>query len=424
MLSWVDTLRDLPRLREIGRILVRHGLGHVAQRLRLPGERWWRRLRRSPEAVPLSLPERLRMIFEELGPTFIKFGQILSIRRDLLPDEYLEEFEKLQDAVPPFSFVEAARLIREEFGQDVKEVFEEFSSEPLASASIAQAHLARLKTGQAVIVKVQRPQIRQIILQDLAIMEHLAQLLVRGIPEIRRYDPIGLVEEFRKTIVQELDFRREGRNADRLRQHLREMPGITVPQVFWDYSTSRVLTVEYIVGQGLREVLNRPAADRHRIAANLYNAFLKQIFEDGFFHGDPHPGNLLFLPDGTVCLLDFGIIGRVSRERLAGLGSMLLAIMERDVEALLDEGVALGLIPADLDRPAIQQELEDLVAEYLELPLQEISLGYILETLFDIGRKHRLKVHSYLAMLGKTMITLDAVIRALDPTFALVEEAR
>ena len=424
MLSWVDTLRDLPRLREIGRILVRHGLGHVAQRLRLPGERWWRRLRRSPEAVPFSLPERLRMIFEELGPTFIKFGQILSIRRDLLPDEYLEQFEKLQDAVPPFSFAEAARLIREEFGQDVKEVFEEFSSEPLASASIAQAHLACLKTGQAVIVKVQRPQIRQIILQDLAIMEHLAQLLVRGIPEIRRYDPIGLVEEFRKTIVQELDFRREGRNADRFRQHLREMPGIAVPQVFWDYSTSRVLTVEYIAGQGLREVLNRPAADRHRIAANLYNAFLKQIFEDGFFHGDPHPGNLLFLPDGTVCLLDFGIIGRVSRERLAGLGSMLLAIMERDVEALLDEGVALGLIPADLDRPAIQQELEDLVAEYLELPLQEISLGYILETLFDIGRKHRLKVHSYLAMLGKTMITLDAVIRALDPTFALVEEAR
>jgi ubiquinone biosynthesis protein len=424
MLSWFDTLRDLPRLREIGRILFRHGLGHVAQRLRLPGERWWRRLRRSPEAVPFSLPERLRMIFEELGPTFIKFGQILSIRRDLLPDEYLEEFEKLQDAVPPFSFAEAARLIQEEFGQDVKEVFEEFASEPLASASIAQAHLARIKTGQAVIVKIQRPQIRQIILQDLAIMEHLAQLLVRGIPEIRRYDPIGLVEEFRKTILQELDFRREGRNADRLRQHLREMPGIAVPQVFWDYCTSRVLTVEYIVGHGLREALNQPAADRHRIAANLYKAFLKQIFEDGFFHGDPHPGNLLFLPDSTVCLLDFGIIGRISRERLAGLASMLLAIMEQDVEALLDEGVALGLIPADLDRQAIQQELDDLLAEYLELPLREISLGYILETLFDMGRKHRLKIHSYLAMLGKTMITIDAVIRALDPTFALVEEAR
>jgi ubiquinone biosynthesis protein len=396
----------------------------VAQRLRLPGERWWRRLRRAPEVVPFSLPERLRMIFEELGPTFIKFGQILSIRRDLLPDEYLGEFEKLQDAVPPFSFAEAARLIQEEFGLDVKDVFEEFALEPLASASMAQAHLARIKTGQAVIVKVQRPQIRQIILQDLAIMEHLAQLLVRRIPEIRRYDPIGLVEEFRKTILQELDFRREGRNADRLRYHLREMPGIAVPQVFWDYSTSRVLTIEYMVGQGLREALNRPAEDRHRIAANLYKAFLKQIFEDGFFHGDPHPGNLLFLPDGTVCLLDFGIIGRMSRERLAGLGSMLLAVMEQDVEALLDEGVALGLIPADLDRQAIQHELDDLLAEYLELPLQEISLGYILETLFDMGRKHHLKVHSYLAMFGKTMITIDGIIRALDPTFALVEEAR
>jgi len=424
MLSWFDTLRDLPRLREIGRILFRHGLGHVAQRLRLPGARWWRRLRRSPESVAFSLPERSRMIFEELGPTFIKFGQILSIRRDLLPDEYLREFEKLQDAVPPFSFADAARLIQEEFGRDVKEVFEEFSPEPLASASIAQVHLARIKTGQAVIVKVQRPQIRQIILQDLAIMEHLAQLLVRRIPEIRRFDPIGLVEEFRKTIVQELDFRREGRNADRLRQHLKEMQGIAIPQVFWDYSTSRVLSSEYMVGQGLREAMTRPAEERHRIAANLYKAFLRQIFEDGFFHADPHPGNLLFLADGTVCLLDFGIVGRLSRERLAGLGSMLLAVMEQDVEALLDEGVALGFIAADIDRQAVQHELDGLLAEYLELPLQEISLGYILGTLFEMGRKHRLQVHANLALLGKTMLTIEAVIRALDPAFALVEEAR
>jgi ubiquinone biosynthesis protein len=424
MISWFDTLRDLPRLREIGRILFRHGLGHVAQRLRLPGVRWWRRLRRAPEAVSFSLPERSRMIFEELGPTFIKFGQILSIRRDVLPEEYLREFERLQDAVPPFSFSEAARLIQEEFGQDVKAVFTEFDSEPLASASIAQVHLARIKTGQAVIVKVQRPQIRQIILQDLAIMEHLARLLVRRIPEARRYDPVGLVEEFRRTILQELDFRREGRNADRLRQDLREMPGIAIPQVFWDYSTPRVLTIEYMVGQGLREAVNRPKEDRHRIAANLYNAFLKQIFEDGFFHGDPHPGNLRFLPDGTVCLLDFGIVGRVSRERLAGLGSMLLAVMEEDGEVLLDEGIALGFIAADLDRQAVQHELDELLAEYLGLPLREISLGYILGTLFEMGRRHRLKLHSNLALLGKTMITIEAVIRALDPDFALVEEAR
>src|ERR671923_1951142 len=192
MISWVDTLRDLPRLREIGRILFRHGFGHVAQRLRLPGVRWWRRRQPSSEALALSIPGRLRMIFEELGPTFIKFGQSLSIRRDVLPAEYVSEFEKLQDAVPPFSYAEVARLISEEFGRDVKDVFEEFASEPLASASIAQAHLARTKTGQEVIVKVQRPQIRQIILQDLAIMDHIAHLLVRYIPESRRYDPVGL----------------------------------------------------------------------------------------------------------------------------------------------------------------------------------------------------------------------------------------
>src|SRR5919106_637009 len=378
----------------------------------------------SPATVPYSLPQRLRMIFEDLGPTFIKFGQILSIRRDLLPEEYFREFEKLQDAVPPFSYTEVARLIYEEFGRDVKDVFEEFATEPLASASIAQAHLARTKTGQEVIVKVQRPQIRQMILQDLAIMEHLAHLLARRIPESRRYDPVGLVEEFRKTILLELDFRREGRNADRLREHLRDMPGIVIPQVFWEYSAPRVLTVEYMVGQGLREALSRSAEDRHRIAANLYEAFLKQIFEDGFFHADPHPGNLLFLPDGRVGLLDFGIVGRVSRDRLAGLGTILLAIMEQDVEALLDECIALGLMPADLDRQAIQHEIDVLLAENLDLPLRDISLGYILETLFEMGRKHRLKVHSNLVLLGKTMMTLEAVIRALDPAFALVEEAR
>jgi ubiquinone biosynthesis protein len=424
MIGWFDTLRDLPRLREIGHVLLRHGFGHVAQRLRLPGVRWWRRRQPSPEAISFSLPERLRMIFEELGPTFIKFGQILSIRRDVLPEEYVSEFEKLQDAVPPFSYAEVARLIAEEFGRNVKDVFEEFASEPLASASIAQAHLARTKTGQEVIVKVQRPQIRQMILQDLAIMEHLARLSARRIPESRRYDPVGLVEEFRKTILLELDFRREGRNADRLRQHLRDMPGIVIPQVFWEYSAPRVLTIEYMVGQGLREALSRSAEDRHRIAANLYEAFLKQIFEDGFFHADPHPGNLLFLPDGRVGLLDFGIVGRVSRDRLAGLVTILLAIMEQDVEALLDECIGLGLMPADLDRQTIQYEIDELLAEHLDLPLRDISLGHILETLFEMGRKHRLKVLSNLVLLGKTMMTLEAVIRALDPAFALVEEAR
>ena len=424
MISWFGTLRDLPRLREIGRILFRHGLGHVAQRLHLPGVRWWRHRHPSPATVPFSLPERLRMIFEELGPTFIKFGQILSIRRDLLPEEYFREFERLQDAVPPFSYAEVAGLIQEEFGQDVKDIFEELASEPLASASIAQAHLARTKSGHEVIVKVQRPQIRQIILQDLAIMEHLAHVLARRIPELGRYDPIGLVEEFRKTILQELDFRREGRNADRLRQHLQEMPGIVIPQVIWEYSAPRVLTMEYMVGQGLREMVSRSEEERHAIAANLYKAFLKQIFEDGFFHGDPHPGNLLFLSNSSVALLDFGIVGRLSRERLDGLGTILFAIMERDVEALLDECIALGLLPMDLDRRTIQYELEDLLAENLDLPLGDIALGHILETLFEMGRKHRLKVHSNLVLLGKTMMTIEAVIRTLDPSFALVEEAR
>jgi ubiquinone biosynthesis protein len=364
------------------------------------------------------------MIFEELGPTFIKFGQILSIRRDVLPEEYVSEFEKLQDAVPPVSYAEVTRLIAEEFGRDVKDVFEEFASEPLASASIAQVHLARTKTGQEVIVKVQRPQIRQMILQDLAIMEHLARLLTRRIAESRRYDPVGLVEEFRKTILMELDFRREGRNADGLRQHLHDMAGIVIPQVFWDYSTPRVLTIEYLVGQGLREALSGSTEDRHRIATNLYKAFLKQIFEDGLFHADPHPGNLLFLADGRVGLLDFGIVGRISRDRRAGLVTILLAIMEQDVEMLLDECIALGLMPADLDRQAIQYEIDELLAEHLDLPLRDISPGHILATLFEMGRKHRLKVHSNLVLLGKTLLTLEAVIRALDPAFALVEEAR
>jgi ubiquinone biosynthesis protein len=424
MVGWLGTLRDFARLREIGGILFRHGFGHVAQRLHLPGMSWWWRRRPSPEPLPFSLPQRLRMIFEDLGPTFVKFGQILSIRRDVLPVEYVEEFEKLQDAVPPFPFAEVERLIREEFGRDVKEVFEEFGVEPTASASIAQAHLARTHTGQTVIVKVQRPQIRQLILQDLAIMDHLARLLTRHIPEMRLYDPVGLVEEFRKVILRELDFRREGRNADRLRQHLREIDGIVIPRVIWEYSSPRVLTVEYVVGQGLRAVLDRPMSERHRIAANLYKAFLKQIFEDGFFHGDPHPGNLLFLADGRVCLLDFGIVGRISQERLAGLGSMFLAIVEQDVEALLDECVALGLVPADLDRQRMQHDVDELLAEYLDLPLRDISLGQILESLFALGRRHRLRLPSSLALLGKTLLTVEAVIRTLDPGFALVPEAR
>jgi ubiquinone biosynthesis protein len=424
MTGWFGTLRELPRLREIGGVLFRHGFGHMAQRLHLPGVRLWQRYHPTPEALPFSLPQRLRMIFEDLGPTFIKLGQLLSIRRDLLPEEYIAEFEKLQDAVPPVPFPEVVGLLQEEFRRDVKEVFEEFISEPVASASIAQAHLARINTGEEVIVKVQRPRIRETILHDIAIMEHLSRLLVRHIPEARLYNPVGLVEEFRKTILRELDFQREGRNTDRLRHNMQEVEGVRIPHVFWEYSTPRVLTVEYVVGQGLREAIARPAEDRHRIATHLYTAFLKQIFEDGFFHGDPHPGNLLFSADGTACLLDFGIVGRIDRERLVGLGSMFLAVMDQDVEAFLDECTALGLMPAELNRQESQSEIEELLAEYFDLPLGEISLGQILGTLFELGRKHRLRVPSNLVVLGKTFLTLEAVIRAIDPGFALIDGAR
>lgn len=185
-----------------------------------------------------------------------------------------------------------------------------------------------------------------------------------------------------------------------------------------------MLTIEYVIGQGLREVISKSPDDRHRIATALYKLLLKPIFEDGFSHGDPHPGDLRFLADGTACLLDFGIVGRVRRHRLAGLGSMFLAIMERDVEALLDECVALGLIPGELDRQAIEYELDELLAEYFELPLREISLGQILGTLLDLGQKYHLKIPSNLVLLGKTLLTLEAVIRALDPRFTLVDEAR
>lgn len=424
MTGWLETLREFPRLREIGGVLFHHGFGHMAQRLRLPGARWWQRHHPAPAALPHSLPERLRMIFEDLGPTFIKFAQILSTRRDLLQEDYVAEFEKLQDAVPPFPFSDVVHLIQEEFGQEVKAVFEEFASDPLASASIAQVHLARIKTGQEVIVKVQRPRIRETILQDLAIMDHLSHLLARHVPEVRLYNPVGLVEEFRKTILRELDFRREGRNADRLRHNLRAIEGIAIPRVFWEYSTPRLLAVQYMVGQGLREVIRKPAEERHRIATHLYQAFLKQIFEDGFFHADPHPGNLLFLPDGTACLMDFGIVGRVNRERVAGLGSIFLALMERDMEALLDECVALGLLPEALKRQEMHYELDELLGEYFDRPLGEISLGHILGTLFELGRKYRLKVPSNLVLLGKTLLTLETVIRTLDPEFALVDGAR
>jgi ubiquinone biosynthesis protein len=272
-----------------------------------------------------------------------------------------------------------------------------------------------------VIVKVQRPQIRQIILQDLTIMEYLAHLLARRIPELGRYDPIGLVEEFRKTILQELDFRREGRNADRLRRHLQEMPGIVIPQVFWEYSAPRVLTIEYMVGQGLREAVSRSNEERHRIAANLYKAFLKQIFEDGFFHADPHPGNVFVMADGTLGLIDFGAIGRLDPIQRAAVIDMMAGFVRQDVNLVRDGIERVADMSGAVSSDRLERAIAHLMARNLR-PSGTVGVG-ALQELVPMLTEFGIRLPGDLVLLSRALVTLDGTLGVLSPGRSIVGAA-
>lgn len=416
----VGHLRDLPRYSQILTGLVRYGYQDVVAALRLEGiARPIERAARGAETELHERPARLRMLCEELGPSFVKLGQLLSTRADLLPESYTAELALLRDSAKPFPFEQVEQILLEEFGRPALEVFQSIEREPTAAASISQVHRAVLRDGRVAAVKIQRPGIAKIVRWDLDILKNLAQLVERRIRELAVHHPLALAHEFERTIKRELDFTIERATIERCRKLFAGDPAIHVVRTFPEYCTSRVLTMEFIEGAPIddREAILRFGRVPEEIADRGARIVLEMVFRHGFFHADPHPGNLRVLESGVIAPLDYGIFGQldaVTRERIADLLSGLIAQdPDRVVRAL--QALDVRINPAD--GRAFRRDLAELTASYSDLSLQTISLAPLLREIFTLARTHRIQIPADLVLLIRALVGIESVARALDPRF-------
>jgi len=374
-----------------------------------------------------SRAERLRMALEELGPTFIKLGQILSTRPDLLPPDFLEELAKLQDEVPPFSWPEAKGILEAELGPAWSEVLDQVAPEPLAAASIGQVHLARLVEGEEpVAVKIQRPGIKRIVEVDLEILFHLATLMERHLEGWAVHKPTEVVEEFGRTMEREMDYRSEAANLERLAADFLKDQRVYVPKVFREASTGRVLTMEYIQGIKADQIarLRTEGFDLKELAERGADLVMEQILIHGFFHADPHPGNIVVLPGHVVCFLDLGMVGRLDRSTREDLVDLVMAIVRRNETALVEVLLRLTVWEEEPDRRALGRELRDFIEGHLDRPLKELELGRLMQQLFRLAAKYQLGVPPDLLLLLKALTSIEGLGRRLDPDFDMIEKAR
>ena len=416
------TPRHLGRYRQIAEILIGHGFGAVvtqlglARRLDLP-----RRLFRRHEEVPdeITPAEHVRLALEELGPTFVKLGQILSTRPDLLPPAYLAELSRLQDQVPPMPWESVRICIEEDLGASVEELFTSFDKIPLAAASLAQVHAATLPNGHEVVVKVQRRNIEKNINLDLDILYDFAKLAQDRTPLGGTYDLVGLAEEFAVALRSELDYRREGRNADRFRANFTNEPHMYVPQIYWEYTTRRVLVLERIRGIKIDDVVALEAAghDRHQLALHSARFIIKEVLEDGFFHADPHPGNLIAMPGEVIGVMDFGTVGYLSRQDRVGLVRLFIVAVQLDAAGIVDQLIRMGVADHRPDREALQRDVRRLLIKYHGQALTDISAPELLEEIRPIAYRHKLRLPSDLWLLAKTLVIMEGVGKTLDPNF-------
>jgi ubiquinone biosynthesis protein len=422
----IGIMRDLPRLQEITGVLIRHGLGDIVRRLGvitvLEQAGQILNFRAAAESVRLTPAERMRLAFEELGPTFVKLGQVLATRIDLFSPDWIAEFEKLHTAVPPVPIDELLPQMTEALGRSPFEVFRELEREPFASASIAQVHRARLQDGTPVVLKVRRPGIREKIEADVRILEQLASLLEAENPEARRYQPVAIVGHFARSIERELDLALEARNIERFAANFAEDPVIVVPKVYEEWTSPVMNVQEQIVGIPGNDTAAVEAAglDRKLLAARGAEAVLRMILIDGFFHADPHPGNVYFLPGNRIAVVDFGMVGRLSPLRrnqvidlLAGLARLDEAPM---IEVLLDWAG-----DAYVDDAKLAADLNELVFEFEGVPLKDIRIALLLRQFADLVREHSIVIPSDLALMFKAIITLEGLGRQYDPEFQVID---
>ncbi len=427
-LEAVSAVHDLGRLYDLAVILVRYGFAGFVRRLGLAHvfEQAGKALhwKGVEELVQLDTPQRIRRALEEMGPTFIKLGQILATRVDLFPPDWIEEFEKLQDQVPPLPFEALRPQLEADLGAPVTEVFAEFDRTALAAASIAQVHRARLFSGERVIVKIRRPGIVEIVEADLRLLERLARIVESEVKELRRYRPIEIVHQFAASLRREMDLENEARNAERMAGNFARDPWIVIPRMYWQWCCERLNVQEYVEGIPARKLQLAEAAGLNRkvLARRGCDAVLKMILIDGFFHADPHPGNLIFLPGNRIAFIDFGMVGRLSETRRYQIVDMLAAVIDRDartaVNVLLDWS---GDVHVDVD--ALTTDVDVFIDTYHGLPLKQLKVANILFDLTNLMRSYNLVLPPDLALLFKALLTLDGMGRQVDPDFDLITAA-
>lgn len=418
------TLRNAGRMRTIVSVFAKHGFAELAERLDLGRfliEKWMP----DEASAQRSVPERIRISFEELGPTFVKLGQLLASRPDLVPEEWSNEFARLHDRVQPLPFSEVDRVLREDLGEDYRAAFRSIDESPLGSASIAQVHAAVLQDGRRVVLKVQRPGIADKIKDDVNILFFLADVVETYVPESKAFRPQDIVQEFFEALSIETNFVAEANNIRRFQENFRDEPRIKIPAVEMSLVTERVLCMERLDGMPLsaERALEQPGVDRQDILRTGLRTYLKMVFMDGLFHGDLHAGNFLIYADNRIGLIDFGQVGRLNAKTQSSIANMMLALSREDYERLAAEYLDLAPYSEAADADALARDLRNLVAPYFGMTLRNVKLGQILMSSASIAGAHQVSVPAELMLFFKSLIGIEGLGRRVDPDFDILSHA-
>jgi ubiquinone biosynthesis protein len=426
LMTW--RLRDLGRVRRIAGVLARHGFADIAARL---GPGAWvrgviRAVLRRPKSSPIPVERRLRQVLEELGPTFIKLGQMLATRPDLVPMALVDELRHLQDEVPPFPFDDVKSIIEAEMGLPMGDVYSHVDEVPIAAASIAQVHSAILRTGEPVVIKVQRPRLNEQITADLRILAGIARLLESRVPETRPFRPRAIVEEFTKSLNRETDFVAEAASMERYRKMFEDEPGLVVPRHYPEWTRRRVLTMERLEGVKVsdRQALVAMGVDLKSIVEIGMRITLRSIFEFGFFHADPHPGNFFVRKDGVIILLDFGMMGTIEPRRVDEMLSFMVAVLTGDVDMVVDQLLDADLIGDDTDLRGLRSDLRSILFRYADADLGSVDVAAFLVEVMAVNIRHHVFLPADLLLVGKSIATMEGIGHQIYPEFKPLEAIR
>ena len=424
----IQAVQDLKRLREISAVVVRHGFGELWDRAKI-----WDVLGRredtqrpSRDEIRATTARRFRETLAELGPTFIKLGQILSSRPDILPPDFIAELSHLQDRAAPMPVQTVFELIEKGLGRSAPQLFASIDPEPMASASIAQVHRARLASGEDVVVKVQRPGIEEQIRSDTDLLFYLARFLEGVIEETGIYTPTGIVTEFRNAMLLELDFENEARNIEEFARNHADRPYVVIPNLYGDLSSRTVITLQELKGVKLKTVLESgqsAGVDRQQLARHVLEASFQQLFKDGLFHGDPHPGNIIVMEGNRIGLLDFGLVGRLTKQMQESMIVLVLAISLRDPDTVARLLYKVGVADQRINLHHFRQEIHDILERYLGRKLSEVDPGVLMSELVDLAMKYKIKIPKEYAVLSKASATTEGIVRQLDPELDVTQAA-